>query len=110
MEIDMNASLYLLNSSNDENVSEFQSLQPSSVGYNSYWYESGRIQIPLYGIIFMLAITGNCLVILTLVSEIIIFKNYINCRKVQLTLNSKCLINALLDILLSFPLMWSFII
>lgn len=33
------------------------------------WYESGRIQIPLYAIIFMLAVVGNTLVILTLVSN-----------------------------------------
>lgn len=33
------------------------------------WYESGRIQIPLYAIIFMLAVIGNTLVILTLVSD-----------------------------------------
>lgn len=33
------------------------------------WYESGRIQIPLYAIIFLLAVIGNVLVILTLVSK-----------------------------------------
>lgn len=32
------------------------------------WYESGRVQIPLYAVIFMLAVVGNTLVILTLVS------------------------------------------
>lgn len=32
------------------------------------WYETGRIQIPLYAVIFMLAVVGNTLVILTLVS------------------------------------------
>ncbi|KAG5892060.1 hypothetical protein JTB14_022718 [Gonioctena quinquepunctata] len=30
------------------------------------WYEAGRIQIPLYTVIFMLAVIGNTLVILTL--------------------------------------------
>ncbi|GJQ75124.1 hypothetical protein Trydic_g9733 [Trypoxylus dichotomus] len=33
------------------------------------WYESGKIQIPLYAIIFMLAVIGNTLVILTLVQN-----------------------------------------
>lgn len=33
------------------------------------WYESGKIQIPLYAVIFMLAVVGNTLVILTLVSK-----------------------------------------
>lgn len=31
------------------------------------WYESGRIQIPMYAVIFLLAVIGNSLVILTLV-------------------------------------------
>lgn len=34
------------------------------------WYDAGRIQIPLYAVIFILAVTGNLLVILTLVSVI----------------------------------------
>ncbi|XP_074037786.1 cholecystokinin receptor [Leptinotarsa decemlineata] len=33
------------------------------------WYEAGRIQIPLYTVIFMLAVIGNTLVILTLVQN-----------------------------------------
>ncbi|XP_044729371.1 cholecystokinin receptor-like [Chrysoperla carnea] len=33
------------------------------------WYESGRVQIPLYSIIFLLAVIGNSLVILTLVQN-----------------------------------------
>ncbi|XP_044749521.1 cholecystokinin receptor-like isoform X1 [Coccinella septempunctata] len=33
----------------------------------STWYETGKVQIPLYSIIFMLAVVGNTLVILTLV-------------------------------------------
>lgn len=43
-----------------------------SVKFNEkvpHWYESGRIQIPMYAIIFLLAVVGNSLVILTLVSD-----------------------------------------
>lgn len=41
-----------------------------SVKFNEkvpHWYESGRIQIPMYAVIFLLAVIGNSLVILTLV-------------------------------------------
>ncbi|XP_045479675.1 cholecystokinin receptor-like [Harmonia axyridis] len=31
------------------------------------WYETGKVQIPLYSVIFMLAVVGNTLVILTLI-------------------------------------------
>ncbi|XP_065158890.1 cholecystokinin receptor type A-like [Atheta coriaria] len=33
------------------------------------WYETGRVQIPLYAIIFLLAVIGNTLVIVTLVQN-----------------------------------------
>ncbi|XP_043266794.1 cholecystokinin receptor type A-like isoform X4 [Venturia canescens] len=35
----------------------------------NYWWENGRVQIPLYTIIFLLAVIGNSLVILTLVQH-----------------------------------------
>lgn len=35
----------------------------------SSWYSSGRVQIPLYATILLLAIVGNTLVILTLVQN-----------------------------------------
>lgn len=38
-------------------------------GSQPQWYETGRITIPLYAVILMLAIIGNTLVILTLVSK-----------------------------------------
>lgn len=34
-----------------------------------FWWENGRVQIPLYTIIFLLAVIGNSLVILTLVQH-----------------------------------------
>lgn len=33
------------------------------------WYDSGKVQIPLFAIIFLLAVIGNSLVILTLVQN-----------------------------------------
>lgn len=48
------------------------------------WYETGKVQIPLYAVIFMLAVVGNTLVILTLVSLIkliqVIFMRDENCN------------------------------
>lgn len=67
MEMDLNVSFVLLGNLSEQNVSDV----PTQSGHIQ-WYESGRIQIPLYCIIFMLAITGNCLVILTLVSNFFI--------------------------------------
>lgn len=66
-----------------ENVSQsfYNGTDEFSLKYNDkvpHWYESGRIQIPMYAIIFLLAVVGNSLVILTLVSLIIIYYYYIN--------------------------------
>jgi len=33
------------------------------------WWDAGRVQIPLYSLIFLLAVVGNALVILTLVQN-----------------------------------------
>ncbi|XP_063903995.1 cholecystokinin receptor [Zophobas morio] len=42
---------------------------PPKTGSIPQWYETGRITIPLYAVIFMLAVVGNTLVILTLVKN-----------------------------------------
>jgi hypothetical protein len=58
------------NSSSVWNVSTQQTLstpETTSKTGTPQWYESGRITIPLYAVIFMLAVVGNTLVILTLV-------------------------------------------
>ncbi|KAK7862634.1 hypothetical protein R5R35_001609 [Gryllus longicercus] len=39
---------------------------PAVAGSSHSWWAAGRIQIPLYSAIFLLAVTGNSLVILTL--------------------------------------------
>lgn len=57
----------------EQNVTDVPSTtRPSGSGIPQ-WYESGKIQIPLYAVIFMLAVVGNTLVILTLVSVVFVF-------------------------------------
>ncbi|KAH0822146.1 hypothetical protein GEV33_000645 [Tenebrio molitor] len=60
------------NSSSVWNVSTQRTLstpETTSKTGTPQWYESGRITIPLYAVIFMLAVVGNTLVILTLKDE-----------------------------------------
>ena len=41
----------------------------NGINSRNFWWETGRFQIPLYTIIFLLAVVGNSLVILTLVQH-----------------------------------------
>lgn len=68
MELYLNLTVPLNMSNNPEGALQDAGNKTSTA---PLWYESGRIQIPLYAIIFMLAVIGNTLVILTLVSALI---------------------------------------
>lgn len=66
MEFDWNSTIFL--NFTEGNDSEMSTVSTKTANI-PLWYESGRIQIPLYAVIFMLAVIGNTLVILTLVSK-----------------------------------------
>lgn len=63
--MDVNLSLYL--NGTEGPIEQIKTDGNKTIGVPQ-WYETGRIQIPLYAVIFMLAVIGNTLVILTLVS------------------------------------------
>lgn len=67
MELDWNTTGFF--NVSEQNASEVPSTTRRSGTGIPQWYESGKIQIPLYAVIFMLAVVGNTLVILTLVSN-----------------------------------------
>lgn len=74
MELDWNVSMYF--NLTDQNATEIPTvLSVAKTANIPNWYESGRIQIPLYAVIFMLAVVGNTLVILTLVRILCVLYN-----------------------------------
>ncbi|CAG9854760.1 unnamed protein product [Phyllotreta striolata] len=57
-----------LSSNITSSSSSLEVVRPTGAAWPS-WYEAGRIQIPFYAVIFVLAVTGNLLVIFTLVKN-----------------------------------------
>lgn len=66
--MDGNFTFYMFDNSSTESEFNSAKINLSRTGSVPQWYESGKVQIPLYAVIFMLAVVGNTLVILTLVS------------------------------------------
>jgi cholecystokinin A receptor len=56
-----------LNDTLEGNLSVTRSVLPTRGP--AAWWDAGRVQIPLYSLIFLLAVVGNALVILTLVQN-----------------------------------------
>jgi cholecystokinin A receptor len=56
-----------LNDTLEGNLSVTRSVPPTRTP--AAWWDAGRVQIPLYSLIFLLAVVGNALVILTLVQN-----------------------------------------